>query len=185
VTDQPDRSQDAAADVGARPDPVPATEAAPPGDRGRRRPGLPVREPGQVRPRRAKVAAGSAGDGTIDPGEPDPAALKMARRIVDLASDKKASDIILLDVRALTAVTDYFIICSGASERQLGAIADGIAQGLKDDGLLPIGREGGPSAHWSLLDYGAAIVHIMAPPERAYYQLEKLWADATLLLHVL
>jgi ribosome-associated protein len=125
------------------------------------------------------------GDGTIDPGEPDPDALAMARRIVEVAEDKKASDIVLLDVRALTAVTDYFIICSGASERQLGAIADGIVETLKEEGIRPIGREGGASAHWVLLDFGAAIVHVMAAPEREFYQLEKLWADATLLLRVL
>ncbi len=149
-----------------------------------KRPGLPVREGGQARPRPGRSATEPVGDGTIDPGEPDPAALAMARRIVELAEDKKASDIMLLDVRALTAVTDYFIICSGQSERQLGAIADGIAEGLKETGTLPLGREGGASAHWVLLDLGAAIVHVMAPPEREFYQLEKLWADATLLIHV-
>jgi ribosome-associated protein len=109
----------------------------------------------------------------------------MARRIVELAEDKKAADILLLDVRALTAMTDYFVICSGASERQIGAIADGIAEGLKEAGTLPIGREGGSSAHWILLDFGSAIVHVMAPPEREFYQLEQLWADATILLRVL
>ncbi|MFN8619211.1 MAG: ribosome silencing factor [Chloroflexota bacterium] len=124
------------------------------------------------------------GDGSIDPGEPDPTALAMARRIVELAEDRKASDILLLDVRALTAVTDYFVICSGQSERQLGAIADAIAEGLKEEGVLPLGREGGANAHWVLLDFGSAIVHVMATPEREYYQLEKLWADGTLLLHV-
>jgi ribosome-associated protein len=104
---------------------------------------------------------------------------------VDLAADKKASDIILLDVRALTAVTDYFVICSGGSERQLDAIVGGVVEGMKDEGQLPIGREGGPSSHWSLLDYGAVILHVMAPPEREYYGLEKLWSEAALLLHVL
>lgn len=151
---------------------------------GAKRPGLPLREPGQVRKRPGRKADEPIGDGSIDPGEPDPTALAMAHRIVEAAEDKKASDIMLLDVRALTAVTDYFIICSGQSERQLGAIADGIAEALKEDGTLPLGREGGANAHWVLLDFGAAIVHVMAPPERDFYQLEKLWADATLLLHV-
>jgi ribosome-associated protein len=149
-----------------------------------KRPGLPLREPGQARKRPVKKPAEPVGDGSIDPGEPDPVALAMARRIVEAAEDKKASDIMLLDVRALTAVTDYFIICSGQSERQLGAIADGVAEALKEGGTLPLGREGGANAHWVLLDFGAAIVHVMAPPEREFYQLEKLWADATLLLHV-
>lgn len=157
-------------------------DVAPPS--GAKRPGLPVREPGQVRKRPGRKANEPIGDGSIDPGEPDPTALAMAHRIVEAAEDKKASDIMLLDVRALTAVTDYFIICSGQSERQLGAIADGIAEAIKEDGTLPLGREGGANAHWVLLDFGAAIVHVMAPPEREFYQLEKLWADATLLLHV-
>jgi ribosome-associated protein len=91
---------------------------------------------------------------------------------------------VLLDVRALTTVTDYFVICSGASERQLGAVADGIVEALKDEGVQPIGREGAPPAHWALIDYGAVIVHVMAMPERDYYALEKLWSEAPLLLHV-
>jgi ribosome-associated protein len=160
---------------------VPAAPAT-----GARRPGLPLREPGQTRKRPVKKATDPVGDGSIDPGEPDAFALAMARRIVEVAEDKKAADIVLLDVRALTAVTDYFIICSGMSERQLGAIADGISEALKaEQQVLPLGREGGANAHWVLLDFGAAIVHVMATPEREFYQLEKLWADAKVLLHVL
>ncbi len=111
-------------------------------------------------------------------------ALAQARRIVALAEDKKASDIVLIDVSALTSIADYFVICSGSSERQLGAIADGIIEGLKDDGVSPLGREGAAGAHWVLIDFGAVIVHVFAPPERDYYQLEKLWADAPTLLRV-
>jgi ribosome-associated protein len=114
----------------------------------------------------------------------DPEALALARRVVDLAADKKASDIVLLDIHDMTTVADYFVICSGSSERQLGAIADGIGEGLREEGVRPIGREGSSSAHWLLLDYGAVIVHVMSPPERDYYQLERLWADAPLLLRV-
>ena len=129
-----------------------------------RRPGLP--------PRDTPV--------TID----DQVAIAQARRVVELAEDKKASDIVLLDVRQLTSVADYFVICSGGSERQLGAIADGIAEGLKADGVLPLGREGGAGAHWVLIDFGAVIVHVFAPPERDFYQLERLWAEAPTLLRV-
>lgn len=111
-------------------------------------------------------------------------ALQLAHRIVELASDKKASDIVLLSVGESTTLTDYFVICSGGSERQLGAISDGIVESLKADGLLPIGKEGATSAHWLLLDYGSVIVHIMAWPERDFYALEKLWADAPLLVRV-
>ncbi len=113
-------------------------------------------------------------------------ALDLAHKAVDLAADKKASDIVLLELRELTTLTDYFIICSGGSERQLQGIADGIVEGLKHDGgTLPIGREGGPSAHWVLLDYGSVIIHVMAQPEREFYALEKLWSEAPLLLRVL
>jgi ribosome-associated protein len=115
---------------------------------------------------------------------PDEEALTLARRIVDLAADKKAVDIVLLEIGGLTTMADYFVICSGSSERQVGAIADGIASGLRDEGMRPIGREGSASAHWVLLDFGSVIVHVMAPPERDYYQLERLWAEAPLLLRV-
>ncbi len=111
-------------------------------------------------------------------------ALTLARQIVELASDKKASDIVLLEIGGLTTLADYFVICSGQSERQLGAIVDGIASALRDDGIKPVGREGSAGAHWMLIDYGSVIVHVMAPPERDYYQLEKLWADAPLLVRL-
>jgi len=134
--------------------------------------GLPTR---RRSPRRADTTAAV---------EVDQEALALARRIVDLAEDKKASDIVLLEIGRMTTMADYFVICSGASERQLGAIADGIASGLRDEGVRPVGREGSSTAHWVLLDYGSVIVHVMAPPERDYYQLERLWADAPLLLRL-
>ncbi|TAM75085.1 MAG: ribosome silencing factor, partial [Chloroflexota bacterium] len=87
-------------------------------------------------------------------------------------------------IAELTTVADYLVICSGSSERQLGAIADGIVAGLREVGVRPIGREGGPGAHWVLLDLGAVVVHVFAPPERDYYQLERLWADAPTVLRV-
>jgi len=142
-------------------------------------------EPTPIRPglpkRRTVARKPAKGDGAT-PAEEQ--ALGMARRIVDLASDKKAADIVLLQIGELTTLADYFVICSGASERQLGAIADGIVEGLREEGTKPIGREGSANAHWLLIDYGAVIVHIMAPPERDFYQLERLWADAPLLLRL-
>jgi ribosome-associated protein len=122
---------------------------------------------------------------TVEGTEPaDEQALALARRIVELASDKKASDIVLLEIRELTTLADYFVIASGASERQLVAIADGIAEGLREEGTRPIGREGSANAHWVLIDYGSVIVHVMATPERDFYQLERLWAEAPLLLRL-
>ena len=110
--------------------------------------------------------------------------LDLARRIVELAEDKKAADIVLLDLTGLTTVADHFVICSGGSERQLDAIADGIAEGLRDEGLKPIGREGVAASHWVLLDYGSVVVHVFTPPERDFYQLEKHWAKAKTVLRV-
>jgi ribosome-associated protein len=111
-------------------------------------------------------------------------ALEVARFIVDAAEDKKAADIVLLEVTELTSMADYFVICSGGSERQLGAIGDGIADKLRSEGVRPIGREGGSNSHWTLLDFGAVIVHIFAPPERDYYQLERHWSGAKTILRV-
>ncbi len=114
----------------------------------------------------------------------EPAPLDLARRIVELAEDKKAADIVLLDLTGLTTLADYFVITSGGSERQLGGIADGIAAGLRDLGVKPFGREGTPDSHWVLLDFGSVIVHIFTPPERDFYQLEKHWAEAKTILRV-
>jgi ribosome-associated protein len=110
--------------------------------------------------------------------------LEIARKIVDAAEDKKAADIVLLEVAELTSMADYFVICSGGSERQLGAIADGITDKLRDQGVRPIGREGGSNSHWTLLDYGAVVVHIFAVPERDFYQIEKYWSKAKTILRV-
>jgi ribosome-associated protein len=110
--------------------------------------------------------------------------LDLARRIVELAEDKKASDIVLLDLSELTTLADYFVIASGGSERQLDAIADGIVGGLRDEKTKPFGREGTPASHWVLLDYGGVIVHVFTPPEREFYQLERHWSEAKTVLRV-
>jgi len=112
------------------------------------------------------------------------ASLEIARRIVELAEDKKAADIVLLDLTGLTTLADYFVICSGGSERQLDAIADGIVEGLRAEKVRPIGREGTPASHWVLVDFGSVIVHVFTPPERDYYQLERHWAEAKTVLRV-
>jgi ribosome-associated protein len=116
---------------------------------------------------------------------PEQEPLALARRIVELAEDKKAADIVLLELYPLTTLADYFVICSGGSERQIAAIADGIASELRDDKTKPIGREGTAASHWVLLDYGSVIVHIFTPPERDYYGLEKHWSEAKTVLRVL
>jgi ribosome-associated protein len=110
--------------------------------------------------------------------------LELARRIVELAEDKKAADIVLLDLGGLTTMADYFVICSGGSERQLEAIATGIIGTLRDEKTKPIGREGTSASHWVLIDFGSVIVHVFTPPERDYYGLEKHWAEARTILRV-
>ncbi len=110
--------------------------------------------------------------------------LDLARRIVELAEDKKAADIVLLDLGGLTTMADYFVICSGGSERQLEAIASGIIASLRDERIKPVGREGTSASHWVLVDFGSVIVHIFTPPERDYYSLEKHWSEARTVLRV-
>lgn len=144
-------------------------------------------EPGASDPERTSPELARR-DGLPGRAEPAPAGgrlpLEVARRIVELAEDKKAADIVLLELGALTTLADYFVICSGGSERQLDAIADAIVEGLAAEGTEPIGREGTAASHWILLDYGAVVVHVLAPPERDYYQLERHWARARTILRV-
>jgi len=107
-----------------------------------------------------------------DPGE-------LAHRIVNVASDKKASDIVLLRTAEVTTMADYFVIASGRSETQVQALSKAIVDELRDEGIKPIGVEGRSNARWVLLDYGSVIVHLFAPEEREYYGLERLWSEAT------
>jgi len=112
----------------------------------------------------------------------DPADL--AHRIVDVASDKKAADVVLLRTAELTTMADYFVICSGRSERQVHALGQAIIDELRRDGIRPLGAEGLGAARWILLDYGSVIVHVFAPEEREYYGLERLWSAATEVVRV-
>ena len=106
----------------------------------------------------------------------EPASL--AERIVDLAADKKAIDVVELDLRGVLGYTDYFVVCSGNTDRQVKAIHDGIHQGLKDDhGLLPRRVEGLTESRWVLMDYLDVVVHIFTPEARAFYRLEQLWGE--------
>ena len=108
----------------------------------------------------------------------------MARRAVEAASDKQASDIVLLDTRAVCSFADYFVICAGDTERQIRAIYDEIAHSLKREGVLPHHHEGTVDSGWLLLDYGDVIVHIFGALEREYYQLDKLWNEAKPVLRI-
>ena len=111
-------------------------------------------------------------------------AAELAHRIVEIASDKKGNDIVLLRTAELTTMADFFVIASGRSDRQVQALAGAIVDELRDEGIRPIGVEGKSSARWVLLDYGSVIVHVFAPEEREYYGLERLWAKAAQVVRV-
>ncbi len=103
----------------------------------------------------------------------------LAEAIGAYAADKKAIGLLELDLRGVLGYTDYFIICSGNTERQSKAIHDGIHQGMKDDhGILPRRVEGASEARWILMDYLDVVVHIFTPEARDYYRLEQLWGEA-------
>ncbi len=102
-----------------------------------------------------------------------------AAQLCALAADsKKAFDILILDLRRLTYITDYFVICSANNVTQVSAIADGIGEALAQAGVHPSHIEGGLEASWVLMDCGDVVVHIFDQQARTYYSLEKLWGDA-------
>ena len=104
---------------------------------------------------------------------------EIALLAIEAASDKKAEDIVALDVSQLLVVTEYFVIATGRTNIQVRAIADSVEEVLRDKGgEKPIGREGTGENKWVLLDYGDVVVHVFQPAERDFYRLEKLWSDA-------
>jgi ribosome-associated protein len=103
---------------------------------------------------------------------------------VEAASDKQATDVVLLDTREVCGFTAYFVICSGDTNRQIGAIADNIQQVLKKEKVTPRHQEGTPESGWILLDYGDVIVHVFSSFERDYYQLDQLWNKACTVVRV-
>ena len=107
-----------------------------------------------------------------------------ARLVVDVASEKQATDIVMLDMRALYSFTDYFVILTAESRRQMQAVLEDIDQALDEAGMTLHHREGTSDGGWVLLDYGDLVVHVFAPEEREYYQLEHLWSQATVLFRI-
>ena len=107
------------------------------------------------------------------PGEP------IARRAAALASELKASDIVVLDLRGVTDMTDFFVIASGTSDTHVRAVAEHIQAGLKAGGVSTSMTEGLTQGRWALVDYADCVVHVFHPTLRQYYQLERLWSDAT------
>ncbi len=99
-------------------------------------------------------------------------------RAVDAALDKKAQDVVILDLRNTPAFTDFFVLCSGLNARQVKAIADAVEETLRAAKLRPAHVEGYDRADWILMDYFSFIVHVFTPQTRTFYGLERLWGDA-------
>ena len=110
--------------------------------------------------------------------------LDLARRIVDVLADHKAADIVLLDIGKLASFADYFVICSGTSDRQVKALTEALTEALEDEGVRAKQVEGTPETGWILLDYADVIVHVFNSPTRDYYRLERIWAEAPTVLRV-
>lgn len=111
--------------------------------------------------------------------------VELAKRIVEAAADKQASNVVLLDTRGVCSFADYFVICSGDSDRQMEAIRQAIAEVLKKETVVPHHLEGDARSGWMLLDLGAIVIHMFAPFEREYYQLEKLWSKAAIVVKIM
>jgi ribosome-associated protein len=97
---------------------------------------------------------------------------------VNAALKKKAKDLVIMNVKTLTSFTDYFIICSGTSDRQVQAIASSIQENLKELGIIPLGVEGERTGKWVLMDYVDVIIHIFYEPVREFYDIERLWSGS-------
>jgi ribosome-associated protein len=96
---------------------------------------------------------------------------------IHAAQGKKAFDIVVMDLRDMNTITDYFIVCSGRSSRQVMAIAEHIQTEMRNNLIRPLGVEGSGSGHWILMDYGHVVIHVFYDPVRRFYNLEGLWSD--------
>ncbi len=119
---------------------------------------------------REAAAAGAAGVPADVPAE--------VLRAAELASDRKANDVLLLDLHGLSNATDYFIIASGTSDLHVRSVAEHVIEKLKESGERPNHVEGLKGGRWVLIDYVDFVVHVFHPAARAFYQLENLWGDA-------
>jgi len=102
-----------------------------------------------------------------------------SRLAAQAALDKKALDLVLLDVRDRTSLADFFLLASGTNQKQLVAVCDAIQERLREEGVRPRHVEGYPRQEWILLDYESFVVHVFTESTRSYYDLERLWGDAT------
>lgn len=110
--------------------------------------------------------------------------MDLARLIVDAIADKHGDDIVVLDLRTISLIADYFVISSADTDRQIHAITEEVLARAKEHGIRPLHIEGEADSGWVLMDYGGVIVHFFAPETRAYYALEELWKDASVVLRM-
>jgi ribosome-associated protein len=112
--------------------------------------------------------------------------LELARHIVEMITDRKGEDVLLLDIRDISILADYFVIGSAASERQAKAIVEGIKRETKQAfDVRPLHTEGESATGWVLMDYGSVVVHLFTPEVRAYYDLEGLWRNGRVVVRML
>ena len=116
--------------------------------------------------------------GVQTPADVDAQIFEAVKTAVAAADDKKAKDLLILRVAEITSFTDYFVICSGSSVRQVQAIADAVTEQLKASGERPMHTEGYKTGEWVLIDYGTFVVHVFTEDSRKFYDLERLWRDA-------
>ena len=109
---------------------------------------------------------------------------QLARALVDAAADRKAADVVLLDLRPVSIIADYFVICSGSSERQINAVTRALVDVAAELGVDSKRIEGTSDGEWVLLDFQDVIAHVFSPQQRAFYRLDELWRDAQPLLMI-
>ena len=110
--------------------------------------------------------------------------LELAHTIVEALEDKKAENIILLDLEKIAMFTSFFVICSGTSDRMLNALADGALEKVRETYAIKGAAQGQPASGWVVVDFGSVIVHCFAPETREFYRLEELWREGKVLLRV-
>lgn len=117
-------------------------------------------------------------EGSIDTSRSSEETRERVILCVNAALNRKPQKLSIIRISELSSFADYFIICSGSSDRQVQAIAEAIREGLKKSGILPLGIEGERAGQWILMDYGDLVVHIFYEPLREFYNIEGLWSDA-------
>lgn len=110
---------------------------------------------------------------------------ELAHAVVEIMDNKKASNVMMLDMREITLLADYYILVDGNSTRQMNAIVDELLETLKKSGTQNATAEGTPESGWVLIDFGSVVVHIFSPEKRAYYKLEELWHEAPIVVRML